>query len=92
MKRGRQALSILLVCAMLTGALPIAARASGAGEGGGRPELLSLTVMDRNGETVSLTEKASTVLLGESYTFSVTFSHAEAIRAVYVTSTVASRK
>lgn len=92
MKRGRRVLGVLLVCAMLTGALPMVARASGEGEGGSRPELLSLTVVDRNGETVSLTKKSSTVLLGESYTFSATFSHAEAVRAVYVTSTVASHK
>lgn len=51
------------------------------------PTLQSLTVIDREGNSVELLDHAQSVHLGASYVFKAQFSEAELIDKVYITST-----
>ncbi len=93
MKKLKQLLSLALACCLLVGIFPTTALAAistqlAEGNGGnGEPELLELTVEDKNGNVVSLLENEPIVSMGESYTFAVTFSNPSKIKKVYITST-----
>lgn len=89
----KRIISALLVLSMMLALLPTTALAEDSARPA-EPMLTGLTVLDKNGKIVSLLDnnETTTVSLGEIYTFEVSFSNAEQIHKVYITSTKGNEK
>lgn len=86
MEKLKRMISTLLISCLLLTVFPPSAFGAGDADGGA-PQLLTLTVMDKEGNEVSLLEKNPIVAIGDDYVFSMTFSNPGKIRKAYVTST-----
>ena len=84
----KQIISVLLVLSMMFTLLPATALAENSTRST-EPMLTKLTVQDKDGKPVSLLDSdgTTTISLGETYTFEVSFSNAEQVQNVYITST-----
>ena len=82
----KRLLATLLALCLVLGLIPGEAWASHAGNSG-EVKLLSLSVTDSGGKVISLLDKGVSVSLGKNYSFSATFSNADQLGKVYITST-----
>lgn len=84
----KRLLSILLVLCMVLALLPGTAWAVDSSDTD-KPTLTALSVQNSDGEMVSLlnNSEAGAISLGDSYVFEATFTNAEQISKVYITST-----
>lgn len=80
----RKGISVVLAVILLFTSIPVNALAAGSGT----PKLTALTVQTESGEEIDLLGQWSVKAdLGDSYSFTATFDHADQIDSVYITST-----
>lgn len=80
----RKGISVVLAVILLFTSIPVNALAADSGT----PKLTALTVQTASGEEVDLLGQWSVKAdLGDSYSFTATFDHADQIDSVYITST-----